>query len=317
MKDCRITYLFLVYKNPEIVLHTCRRLSGDGIRFLVHIDKNSKTDFSVLNDVEDLEFSDVRFATSWGSSGLVRATAYCLEYISVNYDTEYVILMSESDYPVKSADYISSYLQTTQKDFATANLLPCNHPLDNKNCYWLEGGLRRVNAYPLRYGQKGIASIEPRAINWGNVRQFGKLLLHAPSRLPKAVSMLFNPKREVIEGLPWCGGDQWFILRKKTVDKIVAKIEANESILMEADNTIVPDEVIFATLIHALSPFNERENKTLRYIHWPSPKAKSPGAITMSDVSILENQIQNPNILFVRKVEDLNVIEYIDKRLSK
>lgn len=311
----KITYLFLIYKNPEIVLHTCKRLAGDGIRFLVHVDKNSNTDFSILNEVDGLEFSDVRYATAWGSSGLVKATAHCLEYISANYDTDYVVLMSESDYPVKSADYISSYLQKSKKDFATANLLPCDHPLNNKNCYWMEGGMRRVNAYALSLNKKSIVSIEPKTMNWGNIRQFGKLLLNEPTKLPVALRLLVKPKREPIEGFPWCGGDQWFILRKRTIDKIANSILSNAKILDEADNTFIPDEVTIATLIHALSPEAERENKTLRYIHWPSPKAKSPGAIQVGDTNLISELVENKDLLFARKIEDIEVAKYIDSQL--
>lgn len=308
----KITYLFLIYKNPEIVYHICQRLRGEGIRFLVHVDKNSKVDFSILKDIKGLEFSDFRYATTWGSSGLVEATVHCLKHISKNYDTDYVILMSESDYPIKSPEYIASYLENSNKDFATSSLLPCAHPLENKNCYWLEGGMRRVKAYPLRFGPKGIASIEPRTINWGNIRQFGKLLLHSPKSIFTALKLFFYPKRKTYEDMPWCGGDQWFILRKETVDKIVSKIESDESILQESQNTIVPDEIIFATLIHHLSPSNERENKTLRYVHWSSPKAKSPSLINTNELPIIDKIIKNKDLLFARKIEDIKVIEYID-----
>lgn len=312
----KITYLFLIYKNAEIVHHTCQRLSGDGIRFLVHVDKNSNEDFSMLQDIEGLEFSDVRYPTAWGSAGIVKATAHCLRHISRTYDTDYVILMSESDYPVKSSAAITSYLKRNNKDFVVSNLLPCEHPLENKDCYWLEGGMRRVRAYPLHFGHKGIASIEPRTMNWANIRQFGKLLLHAPSRLPFAMRMLTWHRRRPIEGLPWCGGDQWFILRKSTVDRIVDRIDGDERILKEAENTIVPDEVTFATLVNAVSPKNERENKTLRYIHWASPKSVSPCSITMDDVDIIDRMVSDSDILFARKIESFLVIEYIDDRVA-
>lgn len=312
----RITYLFLIYKNPAIVLHTCQRLEGEGVSFYVHVDANSNIDFSALTEIPNLSFSDKRFTTEWGSSGLVHATAYCLRRISENIDTDYVILMSESDYPVKTPEAIASYLERKNMDFATATPLPCEHPLQNKTCYWLEGGMRRVKAYPLRFGKKEIASIEPRIINWGNIRQFGKLLIKSPAKLPKAIQMFWLPKRRPFENMPWCGGDQWFILRKSTVDKIVKRINEDNRIMEESENTIVPDEIIFATLINALSPVGQRKNETLRYVHWSSPKAKSPSLITTSDFKVLETQIENPDILFVRKIEDPLVIEYIDSKLQ-
>ena len=129
----RITYLFLIYKNPSIVLHTCQRLEGEGVSFYVHVDANSNIDFSALTKIPNLSFSDKRFATEWGSPGLVHATAYCLRRISENFDTDYVILMSESDYPVKTPEEIASYLKRNNMDFATANPLPCEYPLQIKH----------------------------------------------------------------------------------------------------------------------------------------------------------------------------------------
>ena len=312
----KITYLYLIYKHAEVVYHTCKKLSGEGVRFLIHVDKSSNVDFSILYQIDSLEFYNVRYSTTWGSSGLVRATASCLEYISNYYDTDYVILMSESDYPVKTPEAIASYLERNNMDFATATPLPCEHPLQNKACYWLEGGMRRVKAYPLRFGKKGIASIEPRMINWGNIRQFGKLLIKAPAKLPKAIQMFWLPKRRSLENMPWCGGDQWFILRKSTVDKIVKKINDDNRILEESENIIVPDEIVFATLINALSPVGQRKNETLRYVHWSSPKAKSPSLITTRDFKVLDAQIENPDILFARKIEDSLVIKYIDNKIQ-
>ena len=84
----------------------------------------------------------------------------------------------------------------------------------------------------------------------------------------------------------------------------------------ESENIIVPDEIIFATLINALSPVGQRKNETLRYVHWSSPKAKSPSLITTRDFKVLDTQIENPDILFVRKIEDPLVIEYIDSKLQ-
>lgn len=39
-----------------------------------------------------------------------------------------------------------------------------------------------MKCYAIRFGNKGIATIEPQAMNWGNIRQFGKLLLKAPDK---------------------------------------------------------------------------------------------------------------------------------------
>ena len=84
----------------------------------------------------------------------------------------------------------------------------------------------------------------------------------------------------------------------------------------ESESTIFRDEIIFCTRISALSPVGQRKNETLRYVHWSGPKAKSPSFITTRDFKVLDTQIENPDILFVRKIEDPLVIEYIDSKLQ-
>ena len=40
-----IVYLFLTYKNPELLLHTIQRLKAPHVEFYVHVDASSGEDF--------------------------------------------------------------------------------------------------------------------------------------------------------------------------------------------------------------------------------------------------------------------------------
>lgn len=315
MMKQKITYLFMVYKNADFVLHTCQQLAGEDVGFYVHVDVKSKEDFSILKDVTNLQFCDKQFSSEWGGPGFVYAIAHCLKQISEHIDTNYVVLMSESDYPVKDNCYIMKYLLNSRKDFATVSPLPCENPLHAPYGYWVEGGMRRVNCYAVRFGTKGIATIEPKKLNWGNVRQFGKLLIKAPSKLGEACGNWFKAARVMPDGIRWCGGDLWFSLRMETIKRIVAYLDHNDAILKEAKLSDCPDEVIFPTLIDAFSPAEERVDSILRYVNWPKVQADSPAYLTMEDTDIINRQIAEPDMLFVRKVEDMKVAEYIDKHI--
>lgn len=47
-----IVYLFLTYKNPELLLHTIQRLKAPHVEFYVHVDASSGEDFSCLQGIE-------------------------------------------------------------------------------------------------------------------------------------------------------------------------------------------------------------------------------------------------------------------------
>lgn len=183
--------------------------------------------------------------------------------------------MSESDYPIKSGVYIHHYISESNKDFATVSVLPNDNPLHSPGGYWIEGGMRRVKCNAVRFGNKGIATIEPQTMNWGNIRQLGKLFLKAPHKLGEAFSCLFKPVRKCPTGLRWCGGDLWFTLRIETVRKIVEYLEKDDSVLKKAEVSSCLDGVVFPTLIDTFSPKDERVDSILRYVNWPEGKSNS------------------------------------------
>ncbi len=61
-----IVYLFLVYKNPQLLKHTIERLSAPNVEFYVHIDAGSKADFSCLKSIDNLYLSEKQRYTTWG-----------------------------------------------------------------------------------------------------------------------------------------------------------------------------------------------------------------------------------------------------------
>lgn len=47
-----IVYLFLTYKNLELLLHTIQRLKAPHVEFYVHVDASSGEDFSCLQGID-------------------------------------------------------------------------------------------------------------------------------------------------------------------------------------------------------------------------------------------------------------------------
>ena len=61
-----IVYLFLTYKNPELLLHTIQRLKAPHVEFYVHMDASSGEDFSCLQGIEGVYVPVNQYNTKWG-----------------------------------------------------------------------------------------------------------------------------------------------------------------------------------------------------------------------------------------------------------
>ena len=59
-----IVYLFLTYKNPELLLHTIQRLKAPHVEFYVHVDASSGEDFSCLQGIDGVFVN--QYNTKWG-----------------------------------------------------------------------------------------------------------------------------------------------------------------------------------------------------------------------------------------------------------
>ena len=311
-----VVFLFLIYKNANLVYHICKRLENEGVYFYFHIDKNSQENFECLKQLENSCFASKRFATSWASPDLVYATYECIKDIISLHSKGHVILMSESDYPVKPIRYLKKFLVDNNKNYIVTNKLPCYNPIENSNNFWIEGGERRSKCYTLYLKSRQIATIEPKIINWGNCRQFGKVLLKKPTKIREAFGLWFRDKRMNPEGIDYYGGDQWFILKIESLKMVVDYIESHPRFFSDMQYTDTPDEIFFQSLFGSLIDIEERVGTTLRFIYWPPKPSNSPNIFKLSDIDLIDTAIRKSNIFFVRKVQDNHVADYIDSQVK-
>lgn len=312
-----VVFLFMVYKNADFVYHTCQRLSAPNVYFHIHVDSKSEEDFDRLKELKNVSFSSKRFSAEWAGPGIIYAIVHCLAEISERFTNGHIVLMSESDYPVKSIEYISNYLSDNAgKDFIKITPLPAKNPLDTPNSEWLEGGMRKINCYALRLTSRMIATIEPRKYNWGNARQFIKVLLYKPSKIKDALILLRKERRSHPHGITYSGGDLWFVLRMSTVKAVLDCINNDASIMEEAKWAESIDEIFFQSIVGSIIPPKEVVHSTLRFVNWPLKKASSPDFLILDDGEKILSQVNNPDILFVRKVCDPRVAQFIDVKIN-
>lgn len=236
-----LTYLLFVHNNPAQVYRLVKRLNAPKVDFFIHVDAKAKEDFNNLLCFPNVNFSSKRFSIEWGGITMVEALLFCCQELLEKNRGEMVCFLSGQDYPVKSNEYIQSYLQKYPTcNFVTGNYIP------SPNCSWLEHGRRRIKCYALRLGAKSIATVEPRCFNWNNFRQLFKVLKYRPGCLLKAISVLLFWSRRIHPAylLP-VGGEFWWVLPVLSLEKVIAYVKIHPDFTAWHKYTSSPDELFF------------------------------------------------------------------------
>lgn len=306
-----IVYLFLTHKNPAIVTRTISLLQSPSARFFVHVDAASTADFSALKAMDNVYFPQKRIAVQWGGFSQIEAMLLSLsEIVRLNLG-DFVLLLSEADYPVKSRSYIEQYIASNYHDFIQGYSLP------SSVLPWQEGGRRKLECYALRLRSKMIATIEPRVLDSHNLRQLAKVLLGNPLKLPKALQILLSyPCRRHPHYIKPFGGEFWFGLRTSTISMALQFISEHRDYLQYMVHTQNPDEILMHSLVHHLVAHDEITHHTLRKVSWKSGCGNSPADILTSDTEWLNAACSDRDSLFVRKVQCLDVCNAIDSMVS-
>lgn len=305
----QIVYLQLLHNNPDFALSIINRCNAD---FYVHVDSKSNC-FSDTEWPQNVFVTDQRNNVTWGGFSIINTLIMCCKEILRNRNVDFVILLSGADYPVKSVQYINEYIAShPNTDFIQGQQIP------NSDCHWLEGGRRRLECYALHLGGKNIATIEPRKIDFGNLRQFGKIALNTPSKLYKALKIwLKSPKREHPKNLIPYRGEMWWGLRRSTIEQIMLFLDKHPEYIEYHKDTCIPDEIFFNTLVYNIIPRDEICNDCLRFINWgKSVHGCSPFDITLDDKELISDIVANPQYLFARKITDIKVANYINNLIN-
>ena len=172
-----VAYLVAAHNNPQVLKRAIGMLSYEDCAFFIHIDQKSNIEeFSGIRG-ENILFSEKRIPVYWGGFSQVQATLLLLRQAlesPQNYD--YFVLLSGSDYPLRSGKYINTFLQENRGvEFMNVVKLPNEErgvPLSKINRLGFEPNkpIRRFAARILaklglahRNYRKDLGSLEPYA----------------------------------------------------------------------------------------------------------------------------------------------------------
>lgn len=230
MSASKHAYLIMAYEQPNMLKRLIATLDDSRNDIYVHIDKKAQTAFSFIYQSS---FSTRHSALSiippvdarWGDVSLVKVELMLIEAALQHGSYAYLHLLSDSDYPIKSQDYIHAECErlkgTEFVGFSAAALLE------------LEIKMQRYHLFPRDFRNKHT---------WKHFLRKGWLMVQAIIGYRRHADIVFQK------------GPQWWSITSDLASYILARKEA---ILNTYHHTYCPDEVFMQTLCWQ-SPFRER-----------------------------------------------------------
>jgi hypothetical protein len=292
----KVAYLVLTHKNPGVLKRAIGALSSDDCAFFVHIDKKSEiADFAEIRG-ENVFFSRKRVPVYWGEYSVVRAILLLLrQAIESPERYDYFVLLSGSEYPLRSRKYIHEYLEA------------------NRGLEFMNLGKVPAPGKPLsRFTTLRFESDKP-------------VLRFASSALAK-VGLAHRDYQKHLGSLEPYSGRCWWALTENACRYLLDFIARNQRVEKFFENSFAPDENFLQTIV-GNSEFGSRVLGNLHYEDW-SVSGPHPAMITERHIALFgscekvfdgggsDGPVES---LFTRKFSDesLHLLDSMDEMIAQ
>jgi len=291
----KIAYLVFAYKNPQLLKRVVRRLSSEDCSFFIHIDQKSDIkEFSGIRG-ENVFFSERRIPVYWAEfSGIQAILLLIRQGLEGPQDYDYFVLLSGSEYPLRSRNYIHKFLEENRgSEFINMLKMPApGKPISRINT------LRPQSNEPVR-----------------------RLALRALAKLGLAQ----RDYRKHLGCLEPYSGITWWALTREACQYILEFVPRNQHLVDYFQDVFAPEETFFHTIL-GNSAFRSRIRRNLLYEDWTIPGGH-PAMITSEHVAFFEslekvcvNDLYSPGeLLFARKFSDTDgdLLQRIDDMIER
>lgn len=284
----KIAYLLLCHKNPEQIRMLLNQLNDSNVEFFMHIDKKSNMNCEEFYDFSNLSFVDYadRVDIQWATNSMIRATCELLRILFESKTKfDYVVLLSGQDFPIKSKEEITQFLNVNMG----SNFIEI---LDHDDKMYSRYNKRSLLYYP-NFLQK----------NCSVSKIFKKLYIFFSGGYFHTFSIF---KRKNNKKINFEYGSQWWGLSYECLLWIYNYLNKNPEFIDFFDHSLTPDECVFQTLF-MMSPYKDTRKDKLTYLEWSSNR-NNPRILIEKDFCLLKKQ----NFLFARKFDiviDKKIIE--------
>jgi hypothetical protein len=148
----KVAYLILAHNTPRHLSRLVAALTSESSGFFIHVDRKSNEDDFRSAEGPGVHFAEERVAVYWGDFSQVEATLVILRAALADpRDFDRFVLLSGSDYPLRSASYIEQFFaRNADKEFINLVTMPSQ-----------EAGkpLSRLTTYRVRPGESTVSRI--------------------------------------------------------------------------------------------------------------------------------------------------------------
>jgi hypothetical protein len=284
----RVAYLVAAHGDYEHLERLLNTLSGDEVRFYLHINKRSRMPERIVGR-PDVVFVP-RVKVYWAGWSLQRAVLNLLTAAHSDRADRYV-LISGVDYPVRTDEVIHRTLSQDLEYINIAEGFPDHKPESRLRYYWYDGFDRKDRR-------------KPRTILFTG---FERLQRQVRTKTAYPFDRAFT-------------GSTWWALTDAAASHILSYLEDHEHFRRFFQTCFAPDESMFQTIL-GNSHFRDACVGNITFTDWSGPVAPAP--ITMEHVALLEQRttFESPygplTPCFARKFSDASgdVVDAIERRL--
>lgn len=312
----KIAVLLLVHKNLKQVKRLLSVLQHENIDIFIHIDKKCPFGESEIKNglpFKNIWFTEKRFSVGLYEFSMIKAEEALIETALEHGKYSYFILLSGQCYPIKSMDYIYSFLsQNYPKPFIeivsekegnyvkkSLNSVYINKKFKLKTYAFLKKHFSYKVYRLLRYIPGGIAQIN------------------------SGIKQLFvgSPKKRLQNmGITGCCGSQWWIL-PDTIVKHALGMMKNKPFCSAISDVFSCDETFFQTATMAspykdLLVFNENNDYLNKKWYFVFENGSHPYVLTQKDYE----KLISSDMLFARKFDincDAKILDLLDETVHK
>ncbi|MFN6977580.1 MAG: beta-1,6-N-acetylglucosaminyltransferase, partial [Gemmobacter sp.] len=240
----KIAFILLCHKDADGIIAQANRLTAAGDCIAIHFDARSpRGEYDRIRDAllgnPAVAFARRRVRCGWGEWSLVQATLNAVEAALDAFPTATHFYMLSGDcMPIKSAEYAHRFLDGADADYIES--------VDFFGSDWIKTGIK-----------------EERLIyrHWFNERTHKRLFYAA-----LAVQQRLRLRRAVPADLQIMIGSQWWCLRRRTIEAVVAFCAQRPDVKRFFRTTWIPDETFFQTLVNHLVPEREIRPRTPTFL---------------------------------------------------
>ncbi|MDR0830523.1 MAG: beta-1,6-N-acetylglucosaminyltransferase [Prevotellaceae bacterium] len=299
-------YIIEAHKNPPQLKRLIEKLNDDLSYFYIHIDKKSNIeDFTKIISGKNINFLTTLVDCIWCDISQVEATVLMIEEVLKDKREGMVILLSGQDYPIKSNQEISKFIdENIEYNFIDTVPVEINWKYTHKE---------KTQSYRFNLSSSRGDSIVFRKISKQSLKAFFKGTITLKQLL------LLLKKRKLKLKIEQYGGSTWWAINTKSLKKMYDYIKENKKALFSYFKyTYCPDEIFFHTIMQHLSEIDEtvKNRPTFTYTNWNRGKETFSSPVTFTEKNFEELTSQPENKLLARKFDmenDSKILDMLDK----